>query len=82
MTELTCVRCNSAGTRLPAPPLPADLGSRIYDTVCSNCWQEWLKEQTAIINHLALNLLDPKAKQMLTEKTKEFLFAEAPEQSS
>ena len=67
---------------MAAPPFPTDLGGRIYDSVCTSCWQEWLKEQTAIINHLALNLLDPKAKQMLTEKTKEFLFAEAPEQSS
>ncbi len=34
----------------------------------------WLREQTAIINHFGLNLLDPNAKQFLTEKTKEFFF--------
>jgi Fe-S cluster biosynthesis and repair protein YggX len=39
----------------------------------------WLREQTAIINHFGLNLLDPNAKQFLTEKTKEFFFgAEQP----
>ena len=63
---------------MPATPLPGDLGSRICDTVCNDCWQEWLKEQTAIINHFALNVLDPKAKQLLTEKTREFLFGEEP----
>ncbi len=78
MTEWTCARCDRSRNRVSSPPLPGDLGSRIYDTVCSDCWQEWLKEQTAIINHFALNLLDPKAKQLLTEKTKEFLFGERP----
>ncbi len=82
MTGLTCARCDRSGDRLAAPPLPGDLGSRIYDTVCTTCWQDWLKEQTAIINHFALNLLDPKAKQFLTEKTTEFLFGDAPEQPS
>ncbi|MCH7475281.1 MAG: oxidative damage protection protein [Gemmatimonadetes bacterium] len=78
MTEWTCTRCDRSGNRMPATPLPGDLGSRIYDTVCNDCWQEWLKEQTAIINHFALNVLDPKAKQLLTEKTREFLFGEEP----
>ncbi len=76
MTEMTCTRCGLAGDRLPAPPLATDLGARIYDTVCRNCWQEWLREQTAIINHFGLNLLDQKAKQLLTEKTEEFFFGD------
>ena len=79
MTQVDCARCGNAGERLPALPLPGDLGSRIYDSVCGSCWQDWLKEQTAIINHFGLNVLDPKAKQMLTGKTREFLFGEAPE---
>jgi Fe-S cluster biosynthesis and repair protein YggX len=36
-----------------------------------------LKEQTAIINHYALNLLDPKAKEFLTQKTEDFFFGES-----
>ena len=79
MTELTCARCANSGARLAAPPLPTDLGGRIYDEVCQACWQEWLREQTAIINHFALNLLDPKAKTFLTEKTEEFFFGETPD---
>ncbi len=76
MTDVTCARCGKSGDRLAAPPLPTDLGGRIYDLVCQTCWQEWLREQTAIINHFGLNVLDPKAKKFLTEKTEEFFFAE------
>jgi Fe-S cluster biosynthesis and repair protein YggX len=59
---------------MAAPPLPTALGSRIYDSVCQDCWNAWLKEQTALINHYNLNLLDPKAKQFLTEQTEAFFF--------
>jgi Fe-S cluster biosynthesis and repair protein YggX len=78
MTDLTCARCGKSGERLAAPPLPTDLGGRIYDLVCQACWQEWLREQTAIINHFGLNVLDTKAKKLLTEKTEEFFFADEP----
>lgn len=74
MSEFTCVRCQQPGDRLAAPPLPTDLGTRIFDGVCHRCWQDWLKEQTAMINHYGLNLLDPKAKQFLTEQTEIFFF--------
>lgn len=74
MTDLTCARCGEAGTPLAAPPLPNELGHRIFDSVCQSCWQQWLKEQTAIINHYGLNLLDPKAKTLLMEKTESFFF--------
>ena len=79
MGELMCGRCSRSGDQLPAPPLPNDVGDRIYDSICRNCWQDWLREQTAINNHYALNLLDPKAKQFLTEKTEEFFFGEPAE---
>jgi len=38
-----------------------------------------LKEQTAIINHYGLNLLEAKAKRLLAEKTEEFFFGEQSE---
>lgn len=74
MSEITCVRCGQSKARLPHPPLPTELGNRLYDSVCRDCWQDWLKEQTAMINHYALNLLDPQAKKFLTEQTEAFFF--------
>lgn len=79
MSEISCVRCGQTGRQLPAPPFPNELGTRLHGSVCQDCWSVWLREQTAIINHFGLNLLDPNAKQFLTEKTKEFFFgAEQP----
>lgn len=78
MPEITCIRCGQTAQPLAGPPLPTELGVRLHESVCQTCWSLWLKEQTAIINHLGLNLLDPKAKQFLTEKTEEFFFGARP----
>lgn len=74
MTSFACVRCGKDGDRLAAPPMPGDLGRRAYESVCNPCWQEWLQHQTALINHYALNLRDPQAKQFLTQQAGTFLF--------
>jgi Fe-S cluster biosynthesis and repair protein YggX len=74
MPTITCSRCKQPGEQLKGPPLPGDLGARIYESICQNCWREWLRQQTAVINHYGLNLLDPKAKEFLTRQTEVFLF--------
>ena len=62
---------------MAAPPFPTEFGNRLYESVCQACWGLWLKEQTAMINHYALNVLDPKAKKFLTEQTEAFFFGAA-----
>jgi len=71
---ITCTRCGQSRDQLTRPPLPGDLGNRIYDTICQDCWKEWLRQQTAVINHYGLDLLDAKARQFLTQQTEAFLF--------
>lgn len=74
MSTITCVRCGETAPGLPAPPYRNELGTRLFESVCQSCWQIWLKEQTAIINHYALNVLDPKAKEFLKDQTETFFF--------
>jgi len=74
MSTITCARCGENAPQLPAPPYRNELGTRLFNSVCQPCWQLWLKEQTAIINHYALHVLDPKAKEFLTGQTEAFFF--------
>ena len=76
MSEITCSRCGQTREQLSGPPLPSELGAKIFESICQECWREWLRAQTAIINHYALNLLDPKAKQFLVKQTEVFLFGQ------
>ncbi len=78
MPAITCARCGQTRDQLARPPLPGPLGSRIFEAICQVCWKDWLRQQTAVINHYGLDLLDPKAKQLLTQQTEVFLFGAPP----
>lgn len=79
MAELTCERCGKHREGLPAPPFNNDLGRKVHAGICSVCWADWLRHQTALINHYALNVLDPKAKTFLYQQLEEFAFGQPPE---
>jgi len=63
------------------PPFRNELGDRIADGICAECWKDWLQHQTLLINHYGLNLRDPQARQFLTQQTEAFLFAPKTEGS-
>lgn len=76
MADITCMRCGQTRDQMAAPPFPNEFGQKIYDGICQVCWQDWLREQTAIINHYGLDLRDPKARQFLIKQTEVFLFGQ------
>ncbi len=74
MPTITCARCGLLRDQQPFPLFQNDLGRRAFETICTDCWGEWLKHQQALINHYALNLRDPKAKEFLFQQMEQFLF--------
>ena len=79
MVRIECDRCGKSGEQVAAPPLPTDLGNRIYDSICQSCWDEWLQQQKVVINHYSLDLRQPEARTILTQQTEAFLFGPPPE---
>ena len=74
MSDVTCVRCGQIRARMPFKPFPTPLGQRVFDSICSVCWADWVKQQQALINHYAIDLQDPKGKQFLYQQLEQFLF--------
>jgi len=79
MPQLTCSRCHQTRDAQAFAPFPNDLGKRVFEQICSVCWAEWLKYQQQLINHYALNLREPKARQYLLDQMEQFLFTSAPQ---
>lgn len=69
-----CIKLGRQAQGLPQPPLPGELGQRIYDNVSMEAWQQWMQEQTRLINEYGLHLADPKAREFLAEQTEEYFF--------
>jgi tetratricopeptide (TPR) repeat protein len=47
----------SRARQLPKPPLSDAFGKRIFETVCADCWNDWLRNfSVKVINELRLDL--------------------------
>ena len=74
MATTTCARCAKEKDAFDRAPFPGAVGARILAATCRECWGEWLKQQTMLINHYGLNVMDPQARQFLTRNMEAFLF--------
>ncbi len=71
------VKCAKLGRELPGldrPPVPGDLGKRIYENISAQAWDMWKQQSVLLINHYGLNLLDPEAQKFLRQQMEKFLF--------
>jgi len=74
MTDVTCTRCGQSREGFEKAPFPGAMGQRIVAEICRECWVQWLKQQTMLINHYGLNVMDPQARACLTRNLDAFLF--------
>ena len=75
MTTVKCMRCGKEKEGFERAPFPGAMGARILGGTCKDCWADWLKQQTMLINHYGLNVMDAQARQFLTRNMEAFLFA-------
>ena len=61
---------------LDAPPYPGPKGQELFETVSKKAWQEWLAQQTMLINEKHLNLMEAATRSYLNEQMEKFLSGE------
>lgn len=69
-----CIKLGAEAEGLDFPPVPGELGKKIWENVSKEAWQQWIKHQTMLINENRLNLMDPKARKYLTEQMERHFF--------
>ena len=74
MAAIRCQKCDASKEGFARSPFPGAIGARVLEGTCPDCWQLWLKQQTMLINHYCLNVMDPTARQFLTRNMDAFLF--------
>jgi Fe-S cluster biosynthesis and repair protein YggX len=76
MPDITCSRCGQTRAGFERPPIgtAGAIGERIVRDICQDCWNAWLKQQTMLINHYGLNLMDPQARSFLSKNREAWLF--------
>ena len=71
-----CVKLGKESEGLERIPYPGELGQRIIDNISKEAWQQWLGQQTMLINEYRLTPFEPKARKFLEEEMEKFLFGE------
>jgi len=79
MALVTCSRCGRTAEGLPFAPYPDEMGARILERVCAACWRDYMGRQTMVINEYKLDLMDPRAQEILTRDMIDFLNLEPEE---
>lgn len=72
--EVYCIKLGKKAEGLTFQPYPGALGQRIFESISQEAWQLWLEHQTMLINEYRLDMLDPKAREMLAKEMEAFLF--------
>jgi Fe-S cluster biosynthesis and repair protein YggX len=71
-----CVKFNRELPGLDHPPMPGELGERIYENVSLQAWEMWREHVVLLINHYGLNMADPRANEFMNIQLEEFFFGE------
>jgi tetratricopeptide (TPR) repeat protein len=77
-TGFHCVRPGCPAGRyarqLPKPPMPDELGQQIYEKVCADCWNFWLRDLSVkVINEMRLDLSTEGSQEIYDKIMKESL---------
>jgi Fe-S cluster biosynthesis and repair protein YggX len=69
-----CVKLGKEAEGLDVPPYPGELGRRIFENVSREAWQQWLRQQTILINEHRISPIDPEARRFLESEMEKFFF--------
>ena len=76
---VNCVVLGKEAEGLERQTYPGELGKRIFENASKEAWQQWMGQQTMLINENRLSPVDPKARKFLEEQMEKFFFGEGSE---
>jgi Fe-S cluster biosynthesis and repair protein YggX len=77
-----CIKLGREAEGLAFPPVPGELGKRLWESVSKEAWQAWQKHQTMLVNENRLNLADSRARKYLMTQMENYFFGEGADQPS
>ncbi len=71
---VNCIKLGQELEGLDYKPVPGELGEKIWNNVSKSAWEQWLKQQTMIINENRLNLAEDSARKYLRQQMEYYFF--------
>jgi len=80
---VNCVKLNKELPGLNRPPLPGELGKKLYDNVSAEAWKMFKDYFLIIVNEYRLDLSNPQTDRIFEDQVNEYFFGKGgqlPEQ--
>jgi Fe-S cluster biosynthesis and repair protein YggX len=77
-----CIKLGKDAEGLDFPPVPGELGRRIFESVSKEAWQQWQRHQTMLLNENRLSLADPRARKYLQTQMEQYFFGDGADMPS
>ena len=77
-----CIKLGREAEGLDFPPVPGELGRKLWESVSKEAWAAWQKHQTMLVNENRLNLADMRARKYLQTQMEKYFFGEGADQVS
>lgn len=71
-----CVKLGREAEGLDFPPVPGELGKKLWENVSKEAWAGWIKQQTMLVNENRLNLADARARKYLLTQLENYFFGD------
>ncbi len=75
-----CIKLGVDAEGLDLPPVPGEMGKKIWENVSKEAWGAWQKHQTMLVNENRLNLADARARKYLMTQMEKYFFGEGVDQ--
>lgn len=73
---VNCVKLGREAEGMDFPPMPGELGKKLFESVSKDAWAQWIRMQTMIINENRLNLADAAHRKYLAEQVEKHFFGD------
>ena len=70
---IKCNRCGEEKEALTEAPFNNDLGQKVLEQTCADCWQAWVSQQLMLMNEYRLDPLDDEHSNFLDKEMQNFL---------
>jgi Fe-S cluster biosynthesis and repair protein YggX len=77
-----CIKLGKEAEGLDFPPVPGEMGKKLWQSVSKQAWQDWIRQQTMLVNEYRLNLSDPKARKYLAQQMENHFFGNGADTAS
>ena len=77
---VNCIKLGREAEGMDFPPMPGELGKKLFENVSKEAWQQWIRLQTMIINENRLNLADAAHRKYLAEQVQKHFFGDGADQ--